>query len=316
MHGFERVLSVSREDLQLELAGTGLLAWLDHVLNPRRLRGSDFLMRWSQGVWSETRLVSAVNSGGRFRAIAYGPSGTAPDDDVRSFELYFEELEAAGLGKLKRPDLLVFRERDSVRVAQIVGSLGGESRLPFHQENEPAMRELLSLAIVGIECENSLWVSRKMPGFGAAMKPQRRLGGQLGFAKSLVIPTVIVKEEDRGDLQFWQDSTGVPIHIWHAFFDDAYGLAFDRLQELIASVQVEPIVQVFQAPGGATSKKIIYKVPYRHAYPLATSISEPSLRAESITDANGHILPYVCFDGGELKLDDAAVSVLQHMADG
>ena len=33
---------------------------LDFLINPRRLRGSDFLMRWSQGEWSEERLIQAV----------------------------------------------------------------------------------------------------------------------------------------------------------------------------------------------------------------------------------------------------------------
>ncbi len=31
----------------------------DFVINPRRLRGSDFLMRWSQGRWSEEIVIRA-----------------------------------------------------------------------------------------------------------------------------------------------------------------------------------------------------------------------------------------------------------------
>lgn len=42
------------------------------------------------GVWSEERLIQAVNETGQFFAIPYGPSSTAPEDDVREFELYFE----------------------------------------------------------------------------------------------------------------------------------------------------------------------------------------------------------------------------------
>src|SRR5688500_720574 len=105
MHPFERCLSVSREKITLELRAFGLAPWVDFLLNPQRLRGSDFLMRWSQGKWSEERLIQAVNETDRFYALPYGPSGTAPKDDVRAFELYFERLKAAGLGKVKRPDL-------------------------------------------------------------------------------------------------------------------------------------------------------------------------------------------------------------------
>src|SRR2546422_1245941 len=111
-HPFENVLAVCAEDIELELRGHAPVQWADFLLNPRRLRGSDFLMRWSQGVWSEQRILQAINENQEFYALPYGPSGTAPDDDVRAFELYFERLEAAGLGTIKRPDLLLFKKSD------------------------------------------------------------------------------------------------------------------------------------------------------------------------------------------------------------
>lgn len=104
---FETELSVAAEDICIELRGQDFAPWADFILNPRRLRGSDFLMRWSQGVWSEERLLQAVNDTGRFLAIPYGPSSVAPADDIRAVELYFERLEHAGLGHIKRPDLLI-----------------------------------------------------------------------------------------------------------------------------------------------------------------------------------------------------------------
>ena len=64
MRAFDRLLSVSAEDIEFELRGFACIPWADFVLNPRRLRGSDFLMRWSQGVWSEHRLIQAVNETG------------------------------------------------------------------------------------------------------------------------------------------------------------------------------------------------------------------------------------------------------------
>lgn len=97
MHPFERVLSVSKEDIELELRGIKEITWADFWLNPRKLRGSDFLMRWYQGVWSEKRLTDAINSTGLFYAIAYGPSGTAPTNDVRAFELYLKDLRLQDL---------------------------------------------------------------------------------------------------------------------------------------------------------------------------------------------------------------------------
>jgi len=81
-------------------------------------------MRWSQGVWSEDRIVQAVKATDEYFALPYGPSGTAPDDDVRAFELYFERLERAGLNDVKRPDLLIFDKRHSLEIDQIVHRLG------------------------------------------------------------------------------------------------------------------------------------------------------------------------------------------------
>src|SRR3972149_2143244 len=125
MHPFERILRGCVENIEFELRGYASVAWSNFLLNPRRLRGSDFLMRWSQGVWSEERITLAVNESREFFAIPYGPSGTAPDDDVRAFELYFERLEAAGLGKIKRPDLLIFRKTDQQAIENLIDNLGG-----------------------------------------------------------------------------------------------------------------------------------------------------------------------------------------------
>jgi hypothetical protein len=55
----------------------------------------------------------------------------------------------------------------------------------------------------------------------------------------------------------WQNLRGVPIHVWHVFYDRAYGLSFDRAEELIKENLTEATVQTFQAPGGATTKKVI-----------------------------------------------------------
>lgn len=258
-HPFERALSVSAESITLVLRGHQPAPWADFLLNPRRLRGSDFLMRWSQGVWSEERLTQAVNDNGRYYAIPYGPSGTAPErEDVRAFELYFERLENAGLGKLKRPDVLIFRRKDEAQINQLVEEVGGLAELPFTPEDAPVMRELLSKAVIAVECENSLWKARQMPGYGKPLKPQRRLGGLPGLAKNTVVPTIIVKEEDRGPLLAWQSQAGVPIHVWHGFYDEAYGISLNRVMEVVEQGLIEPTEQVFQSPGGATTRKKLY----------------------------------------------------------
>lgn len=311
MHPFERELSVSTEDIELELRGIKEISWADFWLNPRKLRGSDFLMRWSQGVWSEKRLIDATNKTNQFYAIPYGPSGTAPTDDVRAFELYFERLEAAGLGNIKRPDLLVFKINEKPFVDKFLKEIGGEEELPFIIEDN--LKELISKAIIAVECENSLWVAEKMPAFNNPLKAQRRLGGKLGLSKSAVLPTVIIKEEDRIPLKGWQELNKIPIHVWHVFFDRAFGLAFDEAERLVHEGLIEPTIQTFQAPGGATTKKAIYKYYYHYAYPLGIANERPNLIPAYIEDKNGHILPYVKFEGGSLEITPDAINLLNQL---
>jgi hypothetical protein len=45
-------------------------------------------------------------------------------------------------------------------------------------------------------------------------------------------------------------------------------------------------------------------------------VEEPKLVADSITDKNGHILPYVRFVGGKSQLRDAALAVLDSIKEG
>jgi hypothetical protein len=314
MHCFDLELCVLVEDIEIEFRGFIAIPWASFVLNPRRLRGSDFLMRWSQGRWSEDRVIQAVNDTGIYYALPYGPSGTAPDKDVREFELYFERLEAAGLGGIKRPDILLFHGKDRGDVDQLVKELGGVEELPFTPEEDGRMVSLLSKAIIAVECENSLWRARMMPDYGSELSPQKRLNGKPGLKKIAKVPTIIIKEEDREPLKAWQNKRGVPIHIWHIFYDLAYGLSLNDIEELISSRLIEPTEQTFQAPNGIITKKIIYKVWYQYAYPLGQSSEEPTLIADSITDANGRIMPYVRFDGGKLVLLDESLVILDRLS--
>lgn len=314
VHLFDSELSVSADDLEIELRSFAAVAWSDFLLNPRRLRGSDFLMRWSQGRWSEDRIIQAVNDAAAYYAIPYGPSSTAPDEDVREFELYFERLEAAGLRNMKRPDILIFPGSDRKAIERLVEGVGGLEELPFIPEDDDSITSLVSKAIVAVECENSLWKVRMMPDYGAELAPQRRLNGRLGLKKSAKVPTIILKEEDRDALRAWQDSSELPIHVWHVFYDQAYGLSLDDIEKLISSGLIEPTQQTFQAPNAAVTTKTIYKVWYQYAYRLGQSAEEPTLVADSITDPNGRIMPYVRFDGGRLTLSREAGTVLDELA--
>ena len=112
-------------------------------------------------------------------------------------------------------------------------------------------------------------------------------------------------------MRIWQQARKVSIHIWHVFYDLAFGIPFDQAEELIASGRIDATQQTFQAPGGATSSKAIYKIYYHYAYPLGKLEEEPRLVADHITDPNGHILPYVRFEGGSMSLSAEALDLLE-----
>jgi hypothetical protein len=153
-----------------------------------------------------------------------------------------------------------------------------------------------------------------MPQYEKALRPQKRLEGRMGLAKSAVLPTIIIKEEDRKPLRDWQDVSGVPIHVWHLFYDLAFALTLDDADKLVSDGSVDATKQVFQAPGGATTTKIIYKFPYYSAsYLLGEITKEPELIAEHIEDKNGHIMPYVRFNGGEMALNKKALDALDNL---
>lgn len=212
---------------------------------------------------------------------------------------------------IKRPDLLVFKIDDKPFVDKFVEAIGGEAELPFITEDK--LQDLIQKAIIAVECENSLWVAEKMPAYNVSMRPQKRLAGKLGLSKSAVLPTIIIKEEDRIPLGKWQTDNKIPIHVWRVFFDRAYGISFDEANRLVDEELILPTIQIFQAPGGATTKKAIYKYYYHYAYPLGIANERPILVPAYIEDKNGHILPYVKFEGGTLEIMEDALNVLTLM---
>lgn len=97
------------------------------------------------------------------------------------------------------------------------------------------------------------------------------------------------------------------------FFDRAYGLSFNEAQRFIDEGLILPTEQIFQAPGGATTRKILYKYYYHYAYLLGVANERPELIPAFIEDKNGHILPYVKFEGGSLALSKEAIDLLQQL---
>jgi len=291
-------------------------------LNPRRIRGSDFLMRWAQGYWSELRAVEAINSTGKYFAVPYGASSVAPDSPQEQ-EAYFDALDSTNPVKLKRPDLLIYKTDDKERVKSLIRRLESSvkitfktssSTLPFVPESE--MSDLFDKAIMAIECENSLWKADLMPNYADRLRPQKRLGGKLGLPKSTTTPTVIVKNEDFNRIKSWVDSTSIPIHVWQIFYDIGIGISLEKIVKVINDGLIQSTVQKYSEPGGGVTSKPIYKIYHHYCYNVGRMVTEPRLSASTITANNGHVMPYVKFTGRTLKIYDNVIRMMDSLGGG
>jgi hypothetical protein len=335
---FERFLQTTEVDLDFLLSDLFAQVLCEFYLNPRYLRGSDFLMRFSQGRWAEDIVARTINATENFHAVPYGPSSVAPSDP-HEMELYFERFDKAGaVGK--QPDLLILPEDDYEAIRAQLDEIG-LANLPFTPEAD--LDFLRSRAIIAIEVENSLWVAREMPDYGQSVeltklitkkrrfrKPEsiarwekwtenvRRFCAQSearrrlqGFLEKAKVPTIIIKDEDLEPLMEWETNFNIPIFVFHVFYDEAYYISLQEARELIDVGVIPPTEQTFYAPSGATTHKHIYKIWYTLAHTLGTMTREPDLSAKFIQAKNGHILPYVHFSGGQMVLSEEITAELR-----
>jgi len=335
---FERILQITDVDLDFLLSDIFAQVFCEFHLNPRYLRGSDFLMRFSQGRWAEDIVARTINTTDDLRAVPYGPSSVAPSDP-HEMELYFERLDKAGtVGK--QPDLLILPKDDYEDIRPQLDEIG-LTNLPFTPEVE--LDFLRSRAIIAVEVESSLWVAREMPNYGQDVeltelitkkrrlrKPEsiarwenwtesvRRFCAQSeahrrlkGFLETATVPTVIMKDEDLEPVTEWETNFNVPIFVFHVFYDKAYYISLQEARDLIDAGVIPPTEQTFYALGGATTHKYIYKIWYTLAHPLGTLTRAPELSAKFIQSKNGHILPYVHFSGGQMALSEEITAELR-----
>jgi hypothetical protein len=272
---------------------------LDFRFNPRRLRGSDFLMRWSQGRWSEEIVIRALNQTRQFGVIPYGPSTIAPEDP-HELELFFETMDTIAQ-EGKRPDLLLYEKtRFHWARTSLERRLGNIEKIVETPSTQ--LRDVIVQAHAALEIENSLWVTEKMPGFGKPFSRYTRGKNKGRLKPSGIIPTIIIKEEDIPRLQQWEEAYGVPIYVVHIFYDRGYFVKFDEVMDLLDSGELGMEIQRFTNPDGtASSPKQIVKVPYILCKEFGM-VSGQGLKPMTFVDKNGKVMTYATFSGGEIQL--------------
>jgi hypothetical protein len=275
---------------------------LAFLINPRRLRGSDFLMRWTQGRWSEEIVVHALDETDQFGVIRYGPSTVAPEDPSE-LEFFFEKMDVIAK-EGKRPDLLLY---DKVTVdwarRELEHRLGSVEKMA--ETSSEQVRDVITKARAAFEVENSLWVTEKMPGFGKPFSRYVRGKNRGRLKPAGIIPTIIVKREDIPRLEQWEAEYGIPIYVVHIFYDRGYFIKFQNILGLLASGELGLETQRFTNPDGtAASPKQIVKVPYVLCKEFGM-VSGPTLVPKTFVDRNGKVMTYVTFSGGEIHLSPA-----------
>ncbi|MEW6359584.1 MAG: AccI family restriction endonuclease [Planctomycetota bacterium] len=280
-------------------------AQIDFLINPRRLRGSDFLMRWSQGRWSEDIVIATLNATKEFGVLPYGPSAVAPDDP-KELEQFFETMDRVAK-KGKRPDLLLYdKETFEWASKEVIHRIGDLDKLPMTPSE--GFVDIIGRTKAALDVENSLWVTEKMPGFGKSFSRFIR-GKKKGRLKaSGIVPTIIIKQEDIPGLPQWEQTSNVPIYVVHIFYDRGYFIQFREILKAVEQGDVGLEEQKYTNPDGtASSPKQIIKVPYILCKEFG-KVCEPQLMPKTFIDKNGKVMTYVVFSGGSIHLSDEVFS--------
>jgi len=279
------------------------------LINPRRLRGSDFLMRWAQGRWSEEIVIRALNRTAQFGVIPYGPSTVAPEDP-EELELFFQKMDVINQ-EGKRPDLLLYDKATyDWACNEVCRRFGSVEKVA--ETSSSVLEDVISKANAALEVENSLWVTEKMPGFGKPFSRYKRGKSKGRLKPAGIIPTIIVKQEDITRLQQWEDNFGVPIYIVHIFYDRGYFVKFSNVLDMLESGELGTEAQRYTNPDGtAASPKYIVKVPYILCKEFGT-VSGQRLLPKTFVDKNGKVMTYVTFSGGDIQLSPHVFDLWGH----
>jgi hypothetical protein len=279
--------STAREKL-LQFNGGGWKA----LLAVQAPHGGDFLARFHQGFWAERLTRTCMDQSQECRAIPYGTSRTEPFTDMQTFRKYMETeflLQAwSAQGRWKRPDLLLIPR------AYLKREKGNDVWTPDlqHLDNSHCA-PYVKAATAAIEVETTLWL--------VARARQARV--QLSFT---------VKEEDLEALRNWvRSNKQAPLFIVQVFYDEAYALPFDTLEQLIGLPKGNPRRVIGEKD--ETTQKVTYKVPLDEGV-LLGSIAEPGVEGRVFKAPNGKVTVYGRLVGSNIGVAD--VAVLEQLVNG
>jgi len=262
-----------------------------------RPRGTDFLINWSLGFWSEERVLEAVNSLGHFIAFRYGVSRVGPFT-FEEFRKYYERLKQAYLHG-KRPDLIVFDlnlyNQLSECEKQVLKKLVDLS----NAEADPVIEK----ALFGVEVEFSKWHVGKMLQY-RQQKAQTELG-----------PTFTIKQEDLEPLIKWARHFKKEIVVVQVFYDRAYITPFSQALSVIQNLNKGLKPPSARAERDRKTGKYTYFIScLSYGKLLGYFNPAPSIEGKVLVDERGMLWPTVELVNGRLNVTQEARDLLDKIA--
>jgi hypothetical protein len=269
-----------------------------------RPRGTDFLINWSIGFWSEECVLEAMNNLGHFIVFRYGVSRVGPFT-FEEFKKYYERLQKSYLHG-KRPDLIVFDKELYQRLSQdekqILEKLVGLS----NSEADPVIEK----ALFGVEVEVSKWHAEKM------LQYHRQCQQQGKRKSSIMGPTFTIKQEDLDPLTRWIRDFRKEIVVVQVFYDKAYIIPFSQALSIIWEYYEWKCGRGSRPEGiraerdRKTGKYTYYISCQKYGRIFGFFNPTPSSEAKVLVDEKGMLWPMIEFVNGKLDVTQDARDLL------
>jgi hypothetical protein len=245
------------------------------------MASSDFEKNKAQGDWAEDVLGRAINEA----AVPVFAVPCGRSDDLipgqpgfpEHFECYEDELALIG----KRPDLLLVRDEADVPTS------------PFEDLDDQRQRELVRRSLGAFEVRSSAFEARTYREFYKD-DPSKSL-------------SITPKVEDLRLVASWIAYYGAPHFYTQVFSDEVYAIAFEEILRLVASGDKAKFAIERDR---RNAFKTTIKIPVRQAVRIGEVVVEPDLVPRLTVLPNGRRIAFVAFDGGEVRLDQAALAGL------
>lgn len=238
-------------------------------------RGSDFTARWSEGAWAELRIIEAINRVDELLAVQYGITDGEAFWSTR--DMAARKLPEQGRHG-KRPDVLVFRRSTlTAKELAVVEKV--------YELDDDECDGVVNKARLAIESEFS---------------PYNYAHRLTEYGKGL---SFTIKDEDWKPLCNWKGHHGVEVGITQIFYDSAYMLLAQQLEDGIADGTIKKKIE-------RSYNKPVYYPPMDTGVVFGSFDEKPVVAAEVILDKYGKHTPYRKTSGGILTLTDEMIALL------